>query len=70
MAMSEQICTLTISLLMQFIQHNYQKLFNSDNDNILLVPRKLTLYTRKTPRGIINLHALNDEDAYRRHGYG
>ena len=31
------MCTLTISLLMLFIQHNYQSLFNSDIDNILLV---------------------------------
>ena len=31
------MCTLTISLLMLFIQHHYQSLFNSDIDNILLV---------------------------------
>ena len=31
------MCTLTISLLMLFSQHNYQSLFNSGMDNILTV---------------------------------
>ena len=37
MTMSEQMCTLTISLLMLFLQLNYQSLFNSGMDNILIV---------------------------------